>query len=97
MSSLVPGPIKARVVLNGNVGGIRCEGNRILPQDEGLLMMDPILASDVQITPFPPGRLVFDILVEIKSLVGEELGMCKGHGRFERQVGREVGDVGKSD
>ena len=90
MDSLVPGTIEARVALDGYVGWIRCEGYGVLPQDKGLLVVSPILTSDEQITPLPPGRLVFDILVDIESLVGKEVSMCKGHGEFKRQVGREV-------
>ena len=97
MDSLVPGPIKARAALNCYVGWIRCEGYGVLPQDEGLLMMDLVLTSDIQVIPFPPGRLVFNVLVDVQSLVGEECGMLERHGKFKRQVGREVGDMGKSD
>ena len=97
MDSLVPGPIKARAALDCDVGWIRCEGDGILPQDEGLLMVDPVLTSDEQVTPLSPGQLVFNILVNIQGLVGKEVGVCKGHGKFKRQVGREVRDVGKSD
>ena len=62
-------------MLDCNVGGIRCEGYRVLPQDECLLMMNPVLASDKQVTPLPPGLMVFNILVNIGGLVGKEVGV----------------------
>ena len=94
MDSLVPGPIKGRAALDGNVGGIWCESDGILSQDKGLPVVDPILASDKQVTPLLPDRLVLNILVSIENLVGKEVGMCKGHSRLKRQIGREVGEYG---
>ena len=97
MDSFVPGPIEARAASDCDVGQIWCEGYGVLPQDEGLLMVDPVLTSDEQVAPLPPGRLVFDVLVNVESLVGKEGSVLKRHGRCRRQIGREVGDMGKSD
>ena len=83
--------------MDSYVGWIWCEGHRVLPQDKGLLVVDLILLGDIQVAPLFPGRLVFNILVNIESLIGKEVGMCKGHGKFRREVGREVGDMGKSN
>ena len=83
--------------MDSYVGGVWCEGYGILSQDKGLLVLDPILASDVQVAPLLPGRLVFHILIDVESLVGKKGGVCEGHGKFRRQVGREVGDMGKSN
>ena len=83
--------------MNGDVGRVWCEGYRVLPQYEGLLMVNPVLVSDVQVTPLLPGRLVFNALVNIESLVGEEGSVLERHGRCKRQIGREVGEMGKSD
>ena len=67
MDSLVPGPIEARAVLDGNVGGIWCEGYGVLPQDKSLLVVDLILMSNVQVTPLSSGRLVLHILVHVET------------------------------
>ena len=97
MDSLLPGPIKGRMVLDGDVGRIRCESNGVLPQDKGLLVVDTVLVSDEQVTPLLPGRLVLQILVNTESLVGKEVGVCERHGKFKRQVGRGVRNRGKSN
>ena len=97
VNPLVPGSIKSQTVLNGYVGWIWCKGYGVLPQDKGLLVVDPVLMSYEQVTPLLPGRLVFNVLVNVESLVGKEVGMCKGHGKFKKQIGREVGDMGKSN
>ena len=60
-------------------------------------MVDPVLVSDIQVTPLLPGGLVLNILINVESLIGREVGVCEGHGKYRRQVGREVGDMGKSD
>ena len=97
MDPLVPGSVKTRAALDCDVGGIWCEGYGVLPQDKGLLMMDPVLTGDIQVAPLPPGRLVFDVLINVESLVGKKGSVLERHGRCRRQIGREVGDMGKSD
>ena len=83
--------------MNGYVGRMRCESDRVLPQDKGLLVVDMVLVGDEQVTPLLSDGLVLHILVNIESLVSKEVGMCKGYGKFRRQVGREVGNMGKSN
>ena len=67
---------------------VRCELDGVLPQYEGLLVVESVSAGDEQVAVLLLDGLVLHILVEIECLVGEEPGMFKRHGKV-KQTSRE--------
>ena len=71
MDPLVPSSCQTRTTLDGDVGGVRGQCYRELFSNKGLAMVDVILASNDLVTVGLANGCMFDVLVDVKNLVGQ--------------------------